>query len=264
MKQQKKQNIPWMLLINLGVVLVLLINLVFLYQINNPSSSEKDIDLELMMLMTKDCTDCFDLTPLAEYLKGNGITDDQVDFVEYDSEIGQEYIEKYQIDKVPTAVITGDIEDYAFMQELLNSVGEIREEAFVLTKLQPPYLDLPSQQKRGDFEIVYLTDDSCEDCYDVSLHEEVFSRLVMTPSKVSALDVSEDEAVTLIEEYGIIQVPTFIMRGDLDVYEHLATIWPNVGNIEEDGTYVLRKGVESMGIYKDLLTGEVITPEINE
>ena len=172
-------------------------------------------------------------------------------------------LKKYNITKVPTALIKGDFSGNQYLEELNGTAGEVVDDGFLITKLQPPFLDLEQDRLRGLFEVTYLDDESCEECYDIEEHKTVLERLVLKPSSERYLDVSSDEGKLLIEEYGISAVPTVVFRGDLLVYERLIEIWEQVGSIEDDGAWVLREGVASMGTYKQLPEGAIIIPEEN-
>lgn len=245
-----------------ALCVALLVNVILALQVSQRVSGGGGFgELEVTLVTAPDCKDCFDLTPLRDYLSQNGVAAEQIKEVEYDSWKGKSLTRKYDITKVPTAVFTGDIGSYEFMQGLVDNIGETRKNAFVVTKVQPPYYDLAEDRLRGAFELIYLGDESCTECYDVNLHKGVFERMSLIPSKESTVDTSSDEGKTLVEEYFIVNVPTILLRGDLEVYESLQEIWPQVGTREQDGTYVLRAGVASMGTYKQLPNGEIIVPE---
>lgn len=218
--------------------------------------------LKITLLTTPECPTCFSLQPLRDYLAQNGVEDSQISEVTFDSRPGRRLVSKYDITQVPTAVITGPYGDYEFMAGLADSIAEARNKALVITKVQPPYIDLSDNNKvRGEFEAVYVTDDTCAECYDVSLHEGVLERMAMTATKTTSVDIGSDEGKTLVEEYVLTAVPTVLLRGDLEPYDQLQEIWSLVGTIEEDGTYVLRQGVSSMGTYKRLPEGEIVKEE---
>lgn len=217
--------------------------------------------LNITLLTTPDCPTCFDLQPLRDYLVQNGVEESQISETAFDSRQGSKLVKKYDIDQVPTAVMVGPYGNYEFMAGLVDSIAEVRDNALVITKLQPPYLDLAENKVRGEFELVYITDASCAECYDVSLHESVLARMAMTPATSATIDISSDEGKAFVETYVLTTVPTILLRGDLEPFDQLQEIWSLVGTKEQDGTYVLRQGVASMGTYKQLPSGEIVVPE---
>ena len=109
-------------------------------------------------------------------------------------------------------------------------------------------------------KLISLTDESCSDCYDASIHKQILSRLGLVISEEEEIDVSTENGKKLIEKYEINAVPTIIIQGDAEEYPALAQVWSQVGTVEDDGSYVFRK-IEAMGRgikYKDLTTNSVV------
>lgn len=263
MNKQNSSN--WQLLLHIGLVIALAANIYLIMSLDDTKSVSGGFgDLEITYLNAEDCEECFPLDAFKEYFSENGITEKNVTELQYNSAKGKKLISKYEITKVPTVIVQGDIESYAFMEGLVNNLGEVRDGAFVVTEAQPPYYDLSEGKVAGQFEVIFLDDESCEECYDVKTHEQVLARLGMKPSKTTELDLTDEEAEVLIEEYAIPGLPTILLRGDLEPYKSLQDIWPSVGTVEEDGTYVLRQGITSMGTYKQLPEGVIITPSEND
>lgn len=245
------------------IIIALLVNLFILFMpIGSEKENSSDIDsLAITFLTTPDCETCFSLDPFEEYFTSNGVDTDSIEKKEADSFTAKRLISKLKITSVPTVVVEGPIESFPFMQELIDATGEVRDDYFVVTKLQPPYIDLESDSVVGEFDVIYLDDPTCEECYDVTLHEQVLDRLALQPVNINTVDVNSEEGQSLVDTYYISTVPTILFQGDLALYEQLNTIWETVGSIEDDGTYVLRSGVEQMGPYKVIPSGEIIIPE---
>lgn len=253
------------LLLQILVLLALIVN-IFLLTDSVPFANNENDDssFSITLLTMPDCERCFSLDPFKEYFFENGILESQVKEVPAKSLLGKWVTFKNKITQVPTAIIEGPVNDEAFMKELVDAVAEERDGQYIVTRLQPPYYDLDEKRVVGDFDVILLDDESCEECYDISLHDEVLDRLVMTPNEKTVVDAASEEGVSLIEEYQITAVPTLIFQGELDVYTQLVDIWGQVGTVEQDGSYILRRGVESMGPYKTLPQGEIIYPVLEE
>ena len=75
------------------------------------------------------------------------------------------------------------------------------------------------------------------------------------------MDVNSAEGKGLVAKYNITAVPTVILIGDTFAYGAvLNNIWPSVGIKSDDGAYVFTKVDLAQKPYKNLQTGEVITP----
>lgn len=111
-------------------------------------------------------------------------------------------------------------------------------------------------ESRGKFSLIYLTDKSCSECYEVTGHRPIIEGYAAKPFEERSVDLADPEGQKLVADYGIKKVPTIILNGDLSVYPAFQEIWSQVGTIEEDGAYVFRE-TEVMGSYLDLETGKV-------
>lgn len=69
-----------------------------------------------------------------------------------------------------------------------------------------------------------------------------------------------DAGKTLLKQYNITKVPIMLASPDAKLYASFVQVWPQVGNVAGDGWYVMRNP-EVLGTYKDLTTGQVITPQ---
>ncbi len=257
------KKIKFDLILPLLVVLVLVGNIYLAYRTGTADSQSGFADVTVTFIDKADCEECVSLLPFETYFRENGLSDDQMKLVEADSLHGRWLRHKYELTKVPTLLISGPVNDFEFMRGIIDSLGEFRKDAFVVTRVQPPYFDLAKKEIRGKFEVIYLDDESCSECYDVFLHEQVFERLGMKTDQVRKVDISEAEGQELIEKYFITEVPTILLRGEVNLYDGFVQTWRDAGSEEADGTYVLRAGVASMGTYKTLPDGEIIQPQAN-
>jgi hypothetical protein len=139
-------------------------------------------------------------------------------------------------------------------------LGEVIDDIFVFRQLIPPYIEVASGNLRGQFSLVYLTDDSCDECYDVTLHDMALTNLGLKPQSSQTIDVSSSDGQDLVDKYDITLVPTVVMNGDLSEYSSLQQVWPVVGTIADDGAYIFT-GMNEMGTHRDLETGDIIEIE---
>ena len=243
------------------ILVALVVNIAIALSFPTEKSDDSFGELEITFINTPDCEECFPLDPFREYFTENGVDEDDIKQLNYDSFAAKRLIKKLKITQVPTVIVEGNVNDFEFMLGLVDSVGEIRDGYFVVTKLQPPYLDLESNDIVGEFELIYLDDQSCEECYDVTLHDNILERLALNANNKRTVDISSDEGKEMVDQYFISAIPTILLRGELEPYDIFNEIWSDVGTIEDDGTYVLRKGIETMGPYKVLPGGEIVIPE---
>ena len=234
------ENIFIGLIVLLGVILLVNTILTFNLSKNLKKSSEaiqqklNPAKIELTLIKNSKCNDCFDISTIVSHIKNAYVNITKETMHEFNSKEGKEIINKYRIKRIPTVVITGEIDN-------VNIQGlEKKENALILTRLEPPYTNALSGEIEGKVTLYYLTDSSCSICNDLKpLVNQIKSagvkildeRLVVT---------SSDEGQDLIRKYKIDFVPTIILSKDASVYPIIKQEWPQVGSIEDDGSYVLR------------------------
>ncbi len=250
--------------------LILIIVLLAIYFIQNKggskdgSSGVKNAKLELTIITKNECTDCWDVNLLLDALHQNGITETKKATVNIEDKKGKDLVEKYKITKVPTIIITGDLEAKAEWKEIWGALGEIIDGTFVFRQVIPPYFDIASGQIKGKVNVTYLGDSSCKECYDVRTHEQALQQLGITDKNSKSVDISSAEGKDLVKKYAITVVPTIIITGEMSEYQGLTQIWPNYGTINKtDGAYIFTK-LDAMGTYKDLAKNKVIKVDLTQ
>ncbi len=270
LKSQEKINFLKGLAYGLGaalVVLVVVLVIVFAGPFKENISSEnqagsEDIpEVRTTIITLKECRNCWDVELAVNSLtEGKFIKETARETVYYEDPAGAKLVEKYQIKELPTLLLAGDLEDEKLSQLLAS--GEIIDEVFVLRDVIPPYFKVASGEFEGIVSAIFLKDDSCQECYPVADHELALNNLYVTPKEIKTVDISSDQGREFLERYQIKYVPTFILQGDLEEYQLFSQIWPEIGRIAEDGSYIFTK-VDLMGTYKDLEKDKVIVPEPN-
>lgn len=227
------------------------------------ADAAKPAELVLTILTAPECAACFNPQDLTAPLRGNArvqIKDETV--LEYRSDEAVALIQKYGIDRVPTLLIKGEIEKAFDDASFVQNIGRKAEDGtLIVTNIPAPYVEVVSGVVKGLFTATYLTDKSCTECYDYTLHRQALGGLLMKPAEEKFVDRSDSEGRALIAKYKIESTPTVLIAGDLAVYPQFQQVWPRVGTVEQDGTHVFRAGQALMGIYHDLKTKKVVKPE---
>ena len=172
-------------------------------------------------------------------------------------------IAKYNITKVPTLVFSAEMGEYSEVRAGWNVLGTVEQDgAFVIRAAQAlgiPYYDLQKKEVIGILDVTYITDNSCETCYNVSVHKLILQRFGIKIGKETTVDISEAGGKALLDKYKITKVPTIVLSEDASAYPALQQVWPTVGSVEIDGIFVFRKPEAMTGsLYKDLATGQVL------
>lgn len=235
--------------------------------------------LKVTVIKADDCANCFDINQLIDSLVSNGIVEavGGVKTLAVSDTKAQKLVEQYKLTMVPTFLFEGDLQKpmkdilpevtdqeiaTKTLAEALAPLGEIIDGVFVFRQTVPPYIDLATGNLRGEFELTYLTDQSCKECYDVTLHASALQNLGMTPKNTTTIDSSSAEGKALIEKYNITLVPTILFKGDIEPYQNLQQLWPTNGQVADDGTYIFTN-LEAMGTHKNLKTNKVVEVEMD-
>ncbi|MBD3303883.1 hypothetical protein GF343_01965 [Candidatus Woesearchaeota archaeon] len=216
--------------------------------------------ISVIKLVNPGCEDCFDLDALMKNLKMFGLAISEEKTVEYDSEEGEDLVEKYEITKVPTLIFSSDAAEYDQISGAWADIGSTEDDGrMVLRTVNPPYYDLETSSVKGVVSITHLTDESCDKCFDTSMIKDMFeNQLMMQYGIEKTVDVSSEEGKDILEKYGITKVPTVVLSSDAGEYPGVANVWDQIG-VVMDGEHVITKLETIPGVvYKNLETGEII------
>lgn len=237
----------------------------FVYEAQKPpyfdTASGKTLGLVKATLITDPgCKDCFDPGILEEALKTSGVAISESQTYTYPEPEGAELRAKYNVTKVPAFILSKDFGEYGTLASGWSRLGSVEPDgAYVLRKIQPPYLDLQTGRVVGRVRLVELVDANCADCYDVSLHRSVTPRFgIANFTSIDRYDVNSTKGAEIASKYNVTKVPIILLSPEASAYEMLGQVWQQVGSVENDGWYVFR-AAEAMGAYKDLSSGKVVS-----
>ncbi len=214
-----------------------------------------------------ECTQCLDLRrTIGSYRQKMNLVVSDEKGVLWNSREGQVLIKQYKITKIPTFILTGDMDAY---EELIKfwhiyELGTVektpeKEDAYVARKLYPPWRDLAKNKLIGLVHAIYLIDSACKDCYDPkNVHGNALTTAFRVMfSKEEVIDIHSQYGKSLVSKYKIKSVPTVLLSPSANEYKSLQEAWPSIGTTEKDGWYVfrdiakLKENVKDL-IYKDL------------
>lgn len=224
----------------LGIIVIINISIAFNLnkELSKAAETAKEkrnpAKIEIFIVKNSKCADCFDISAAVSSLKKANVNITKEEILEFDSREGRELISRYHLEKVPAAVITGEIEK-------INMPGYVkRENALLLANPEAPYTNAATGKIEGRVELYYLKDASCEKCSDLI---PLISQIKAAGVKVyeqKIIAIGSDEGKELTKKYNIDFVPAIILSKDASAYEIIQKAWPQIGSKESDGYYVLR------------------------
>lgn len=210
--------------------------------------------------ITADCKECSDISGIIATIKKQfKVTETEKELDSKSSE-AKKLIEKYNITKLPTIIVTGESEK-AGLSKKWNGIGTIEKDgALVMRNAFAPYIELPSGTVRGKPDIILLNDTSCGACYDVAMHKNILKgNFAMYFSSESVVDTGSSEGKALVSKYNITKVPTVLVSPEAKYYGQFDAVWAQVGSVEADGWFVFRNMEAIQGaVYRDLILNKVV------
>lgn len=221
------------------------------------ASAEVKGRVTVISLTAPDCKECQNISSIIPALK-KILTITDVKEVAYNSASGQMYLKEYGLDFAPTIILSKDAEAYDGFAATWVKYGTQEEDgSFVFRNTLPPYTNTTTNEVHGLVDIIYLTDESCSDCYNVTMHKQILLGFGMKFDKETTVDIHSEQGSALLEKYAITKVPTIILSSDAAAYVSLTPIWINVGEITEDGSYIFTSMDQLQGAkYTDLSIAE--------
>ena len=222
--------------------------------------ASRPAELEATIIIDANCPDCSNLDQLLAAIEKQNARIAKKEELALTDKKAKKLIKQFKITKVPALLISGELDKSPSLKSLLSKLGKTENGTFVLSQPATPYTLIDSGEIKGRVEVVMLADKSCDECYQVTKHEKILNNFGINTKNKKMVDAQDPQGQTLIKKYNIKLLHTIILSGDIGTYPALEKIWPKVGTVETDGTYVFRQGVKQMGVYKDLTTNKVIRP----
>ncbi len=223
------------------------------------------IEGRVMIYSLKDfsCGKCYNLSVLVSQISRSGVKIYDQKAFDSMSEEGKSLIQKYNIEFMPSIILSRDADAYPFMKQAWAQLGTKENDGmYVLRTPFPPFMNLTTGKINGLVNLVYLTDKSCTECYDVKLHRQILTSpqsFGMQLDSEETVDISDAKGKELTAKYNISQVPTVILSEGAGAYPSSKALI-QFFSVQKDGSYVfIRPSV--LGTYKDLASNKVVKPQ---
>ncbi len=210
------------------------------------------------------CKECTDLAPLLSQLKAMGVAVVKDVTVSKGSKEGDNAVEKYKIPHLPALVLSSDFSVYEQFAGSWKMYGDIASDgSYVLKEVNPPYKDLATGNVKGLVTITYLSDNSCKECYNVSVHKQILNNFGVFISSEKQYDYASLEGKTMVQKYNVTALPTILLSSEAKDYKALVNVWQRVGTVESDGFMVFRNLGAMTGVtYMDLVKNTIVKGEV--
>lgn len=209
--------------------------------------------IELITIGDNNCFDCFDIGPIVKGIEKANINITKGKTLDINSIEAKELISKYNIEKVPTVIVFGEI-DRLNIKNL-----EKREDILLFTGLTPPYTDTKTLNILGRVSATLVEDQSCDKCINIKQLVELLKQAGVNIISERSIKRNTNEGEELIDKYSIKVLPALILSKDFGYYKlEIIQNWNSIGSIEEDESYVTRIiGLPYLNLTSDEVEGLV-------
>ncbi len=225
------KKVTWILI---GVIsLILLLNFYSTFSIYDLAKDlelvnaelKRPAEIKIITITDTSCADCFLIFTVMDNIKSSNVAVISEEILEYTEDTAQALISQYNIEKVPTIIVTGEINKEGSEISGLTAV----DDALILTSIEPVYIETSTGEYRGRVQIETITNSNCEECFDLSEFVDSLTE-IMSVTEETSKDLSD--ASDEVEKYSLTEVPAIIIKGDLELYPEL------LSSLEALGTYV--------------------------
>ncbi len=241
------------------VILLILLGAFYtanIFSINKVSTVliEKPVKLSFTVITSADgqCDKCFDAETVIGLIKeSHNIKISNKKILTVGSLSYQRVIKEYGVNNLPALVVSGDISDERILGAWTAFQGKEKANKIVIQNLLP-YYDLKEEKIKGLVNVVVVTDEKCEECFDGNQYLEIINRLGMAVGDFNLYDVTSSSGLEFVQKYGITKIPALVLSPDANDYPGLASFWKEAGTVEDDGMFVLREVQKIGGDFKNI------------
>src|SRR3989344_1011835 len=212
-------------------------------------------ELELVKIVSENCDSCFDIEEAIEELKSQNVNITKEEFFLDNSVGGKELINKYNLKKLPTIIVSGEIDKSEQLVNYFEEKGEIKEDRFIFTALVPPYLDSTTSQIKGLVNIKHIIDSSCADCVDLTPISSALQQQGLFVKDEQSIEYNSNEGKELIKKFSVKEIPAVLISEEVDYYPEIKDALLQSGATKKEGFYAVHS---TLPPYRDLAQNKIV------
>lgn len=212
-------------------------------------------ELQVMKIISDDCTFCFGAEKAINDLKNQNVNITNEEMISGKSQQGMDLISKYNIKKLPTIIVSGEINKSEQLANYFAEKGKIQDDKFIYTSLIPPYFDIQLSSIRGIVSITYVVDSSCNKCPDLTGISLSLKNHGVFIQGEKSVEYDSREGQDLIKQFEIKQVPAILISGEAGYYPDVKDALVQSGATNKDGFYAVHSTIPP---YRDLSQNRVV------
>lgn len=200
-------------------------------------------NLNIIRITDSSCSDCFDIDPVIESIKKANANITSERSIDFSSDEAKQLIDKYEIKKLPTIVVTGEVNKSNVVnlwnQNWFAEMKDGTQVSSVYVGQSPPYRDIDADRVLGLVSVTRIVDPSCDECASLNPIINSFRQVGAVIKNDVTVEYDSAEGNDLIKIYGVREIPAMIISKDILDYPQIAQIWPRLNATEKNGSYAL-------------------------
>ncbi len=231
-------------------------------EINKASEEAKELlkpaKLEVTKILVSKCEDCFDIEAALESIKKQNVDLTKERTLLLDESEAKELIGKFNIQKIPAMIISGEVNKTSQLKSFFDGVGEFsgqdNQNNVVYTSISPPYYDVPSSKVVGKVSIINVVDSSCKECVPLAQVITSLKQAGVAITKEDSYEYNSKKGADLIEKFNITRIPAMLVSSEINYYSAISEQIKQLTE-ENSGFYALHA---TLPPYRDLEQGKVV------
>ena len=196
--------------------------------------------VDLIEVYDSNCKECSSLSKIQAAFDNSQIKIGNYEKIEAGSEKGKKLIDENNIDKLPSLLVGKEVSEYWWVFNSIQQLLSEKASYYLFNELAFPYKEIKTGKIKGKVVSTYLVNNSCLDCYNVSMLKEAFANLGVYVASERSIDIASEEGKELVKSYNITAIPTAILSDEISDYEKLKEVLLQVGDFSGK-KYVFRK-----------------------
>ncbi|MEM5802073.1 MAG: hypothetical protein QXQ18_01670 [Candidatus Aenigmatarchaeota archaeon] len=239
------------------VLLAILVVRVATTQFILSTLNEKLRPAEIMVTVIENpnCTECVNYFTELSRISDAYVKIKENKTLSFSSVEGKQLVQKYNIRKLPTIVVTGEINKTQDLQLLWGQLnGDMKNSSLVIIEPDAPYFDLSTDSVKGLVKLTKIVDSSCEKCAKLDNVINQFRSIGVRFVDEKDIDYTSSEAQSLMQKFAIRRIPAMILSKDITEYRAIQSFWSQLNATLKEGFYALHTTIPP---YRDLETNTI-------